>query len=86
MPLPLIGECLHHSIYVYTVYSIAWHPCPVDIKPVISCGKGQCLSEAEEEPRHNETTYTYNQPSLGSLDWNMNWNSRMDYGISVDNY
>jgi len=44
------------------------------------------LSEAEEEPRHNETTYTYNQPSLGSLDWNMNWNSRMDYGISVDNY
>jgi len=46
------------------------------------------LSEAEEEPWHNEITYTYitNLVWDHCMDWNMNWNSRMDYGISVDNY
>ena len=60
MPLPPIGECQHHSIDVYTAYSdwnslsmvqVSFTPAQWDIKPMIFQGKGQCLSEAEKEPR-----------------------------------
>ena len=39
MPLPLIGECLHHSIYVYVA-----HSAKRDVRPVTPLGKGQCFS------------------------------------------
>jgi len=40
------------------------YPYPLDIRPIVSHGKGQCLSEAEEDPRmkpealpwHNKST------------------------------